>query len=223
MDRAQAMAGPEGYKIFRCSSENDVLECASIVKDGGIVVYPTDTVYGIGCDPYNEKAVTKIFEIKSRNEKIPLPILSSSVEYVQDLVSLGKTGKLLAGIFWPGALTIVSPLTDKRISPKVNAGTKSIAVRIPNNVCATLLLKHCKYLVGTSANISGKKPCKSTLDVIFSHLYGFDAIMDGGTIKGGVESTIVELVNSTPKIIREGAIKPEEIYRVLGRKVSHAN
>ena len=78
MDRAQAMAGPEGYKIFRCSSENDVLECASIVKDGGIVVYPTDTVYGIGCDPYNEKAVTKIFEIKSRNEKIPLPILSSS-------------------------------------------------------------------------------------------------------------------------------------------------
>jgi len=86
-----------------------------------------------------------------------------------------------------------------------------------------LLLKHCKYLVGTSANISGKKPCKSTLDVIFSHLSGFDAIMDGGTIKGGVESTIVELVNSAPKIIREGAIKPEEIFRVLGTKVSHAN
>jgi L-threonylcarbamoyladenylate synthase len=112
-------------------------------------------------------------------------------------------------------LTIISPIKDENISTKVTAGKMSIGVRIPDNKCILSLLRHCKYLVGTSANKSGENPSKSSSEVISSSLHGFDALLDGGTVEKGVESTIVDLLDSTPKIIREGAITSQEIYRVL--------
>jgi L-threonylcarbamoyladenylate synthase len=130
-------------------------------------------------------------------------------------VSLDKVGKLLAMKYWPGGLTIISPIKDENISTKVTAGKMSIGVRIPDNKCILSLLRHCKYLVGTSANKSGENPSKSSSEVISSSLHGFDALLDGGTVEKGVESTIVDLLDSTPKIIREGAITSQEIYRVL--------
>jgi L-threonylcarbamoyladenylate synthase len=206
----------KGHITYNCSDSIDIYKCASIVTSGGIIVYPTDTIYGIGCNPYNDSSVQRIFKIKGRNQKKPLPILASSIEDVEKIVSLDKIGKLLARKYWPGALTIVSTLRDKNISIKLTAGQKTIGVRIPNNKCTLMLLKHCKYLVGTSANRSGEKPPKSASEVMSSSLDDFDALLDGGTVEKGIESTIVDISDSTsPKVIREGAIRSEEVYKVL--------
>jgi L-threonylcarbamoyladenylate synthase len=203
--------------IYDCGKKADIYKCASIISSGGIVVYPTDTIYGIGCDPYNDDSVERIFKIKGRNKKRPLPILACSIEDIEKIVFLEKIGKLLACKYWPGALTIVSPLKDDNISSQLRAGKNSIGVRIPNNKCTLLLLKYCKYLAGTSANISGEKPPKSALEVMLSTLDNFDALLDGGTVEKGVESTIVDISDPTaPKIIREGAIKSEEVHKFLG-------
>jgi L-threonylcarbamoyladenylate synthase len=200
-------------QVFSCS---DAEKCASIVKHGGVVVFPTDTIYGIGCDPYNDAAVKRIFRIKGRDEKKPLPVLAYSAQDAEKLIALGRTGMVLAKKYWPGALTIVAPITDNnRISPIVTAGSMNLAARVPANRCVLLLLKHCKYLVGTSANLSGQKSSKSVKEVLGSGLAGFDALLDGGAVEKGVESTIVDVAGATPKVVREGAIKAEEIYRSL--------
>lgn len=199
-------------QLFSCS---DAEKCASIVKRGGVVVFPTDTIYGIGCDPYNDAAVERIFRIKGRDEKKPLPVLAYSAQDAEKLIALGRTGMALAKKYWPGALTIVAPITDNRISPIVTAGSMNLAARVPANRCVLLLLKHCKYLVGTSANLSGQKSLKSVKEVLGSGLAGFDALLDGGAVEKGVESTIVDVAGATPKVVREGAIKAEEIYRSL--------
>jgi L-threonylcarbamoyladenylate synthase len=208
-------SGNNKFKVYQCNKRGHTLKCASIVKTGGVIVYPTDTVYGIGCNPYLEEAVERIFEIKGRNKTNPFPILASNLQDIEKIALLGKIGKQLAKIFWPGALTIISTLIDTRISTKVTAGKTTVGVRVPNNKCTVALLKHCKYLVGTSANKSGENPANSISEVILSSLRGFDAILDGGNIRHGSASTILDLSGRVPKIIREGAISSEEIARVL--------
>jgi L-threonylcarbamoyladenylate synthase len=205
----------EKRQIFQCS-EDGVVRCALLVRNGGVVVFPTDTIYGIGCDPYNDSAVKRIFMIKGRDEKKPLPILTYSVQSAERIVSLSRTGRVLAERYWPGALTIVAPIIDHRISPKVMAGSSSLAVRVPANKCVLLLLRHCRYLVGTSANLSGEMALKSAQEVLDSELEGYDALLDGGAVEKGVESTIVD-VEGKPKILREGAIKSSEVSQLLGQ------
>lgn len=203
------------YEILTCAT--GIPKCASIVKSGGVVVFPTDTIYGIGCDPYNDRTVARIFEIKGRDEGKPLPVLAYSMQDAEKVVALGTTGRALASRFWPGALTLVAPVVDKKISPRVTAGKAGVAVRIPSNECILSLLRECRYLVGTSANISGSKPCKSASEIVASGLAGFDALLDGGTVEKGVESTIVDVIDAKPKVLREGAIKSSEIYEVIGK------
>jgi L-threonylcarbamoyladenylate synthase len=203
--------------IFQCS-ENEVARCALLVKSGGVIVFPTDTIYGIGCDPYNGSAVKRIFTIKGRDEKKPLPVLTYSVQNAERIVLLGRTGRILAEKYWPGALTIVAPLIDHAISPKVAAGNSSLAVRVPSNNCILKLLSHCRYLVGTSANLAGETTLKSTQEVLHSRLEGYDAVLDGGRAEKGIESTIVDVgLGGKPKILREGAIKSSEVWQLVGQ------
>ena len=197
------------YKVLGCA--DGVPECASIINNGGVVVFPTDTIYGIGCNPHNDSAVERIFKIKGRDEKKPLPVLAYSIQDAEKIVSLGRAGRMLAEKYWPGALTIVAPLVDKKVSRRVTAGS-SLAVRVPANRCILSLLQQCKYLVGTSANISGGKSSKSAQQVLVSGLDGFDALLDGGPV-GGVESTIVDMTGAKAKILREGAIKSSEVLK----------
>jgi L-threonylcarbamoyladenylate synthase len=200
-------------QVFDCSKDA-VARCASVVKNGGVVVFPTDTIYGIGCDPYNDSSVRRIFSIKGRDKKKPLPVLAHSVEDAEKIVMLGSAGRGLAEKYWPGALTIVAPIADRKISPNVTAGSDSLAVRVPANKCILLLLSHCRYLVGTSANRSGERALKSAQEVIDSSLDDYDALLDGGLTEKGIESTIVD-VTCMPKIIREGAIKASEVLEIL--------
>lgn len=202
-------------KVFACT-DDAVARCASVVENGGIVVFPTDTIYGIGCDPYNDRAVARIFAIKERNEKKPLPVLAHSIVDAEKIVSLGNSGRALAAMYWPGALTIVAPIADRAISQAVSAGSDSLAVRIPANNCVLSLLGYCKYIVGTSANRSGEKPLKSAQEVLQSTLEGYDALLDGGPAEQGIESTIVD-ITGRPRILREGAVKASEVLEILGR------
>jgi L-threonylcarbamoyladenylate synthase len=203
------------FKILKCNERKDITKGASIVKNGGVIVFPTDTLYGIGCNPYDEKAVDKIFKIKNRDKINPLPILASSVVDIERIALLGKTAKKLAQIYWPGALTIIVPLIDKKISYNLRSGKMNIGVRVPNNICTLSLLKDCKYLTGTSANKSGEAGCKSFSEVLSSSLRGFDAILDGGEVDERVQSTIVDLTGQHPRVIREGAIETQAIYATL--------
>lgn len=197
-------------------TDGGIMQCIQIVKRGGVVAFPTDTVYGIGCDPYNDAAVRRVFDIKGREEKKSLPVLAGSVDDAESIVSLGIDGKLLAERFWPGALSIVAPLKDERISVAVTAGRKSLAVRVPANRCILAVLKNCRYLVGTSANPSGKSASKDAQTVLES-LSGFDAILTDAEPLRGRESTIVDLTGPNPKIVRQGAINADTIRKVLGK------
>ncbi|MEW5840513.1 L-threonylcarbamoyladenylate synthase [Nitrososphaera sp.] len=207
-------------KFLDCSSPSDVSECARLVKAGGVVVFPTDTVYGIGCDPYDSRAVARVFEIKGRDERKPLPVLVADVHVAESLVELGGAGRRLAALFWPGALTIVAPLKDKKISPRVTAGKDSLAVRVPANDCVLALLRQCRMLVGTSANPSGGGSCRTARQVAES-LSGYDALLAAekdGTATGGagVESTIVDITGgSKPTIARQGAVPADAIMAAL--------
>ena len=202
-------------QIFKCTDDS-VTRCALLIKSGEILVFPTDTIYGIGCDPYNDKAVERIFAIKGRDEKKPLPVLAYSTADAEKIVSLGDAGRVLAKKYWPGVLTIVAPIADKKISRRVTAAGSSLAVRVPANECVLSLLKRCKYLVGTSANPSGEGPGKSAQEVLNSSLKGYDALLDGGPVEKGIESTIVD-ITARPKVLREGTIKANEVMQLLGR------
>ena len=179
-------------------------------------MFPTDTIYGIGCDPYNDNAVRRIFAIKGRDEQKPLPVLAYNANHAEKIASLGQAGSALAEKYWPGALTIVAPVADRKISKAVTAGFNSLAVRVPSNNCILSLLSHCGFLVGTSANLSGQKPLKTAQEVLASSLDGYDALLDGGPAEKGIGSTIIDITGE-PKILREGAIDSEEVLRVIER------
>ena len=198
--------------VAKCTEEG-ISRCAGILKHGGVAVFPTDTVYGIGCDPHNESAVDRVFKIKNRDEKKSLPILVSSVSDAEALVDLGEDGRRLASIYWPGPVTIIAPLRDHALSSKITSGNTKLGVRVPAGKCVGTLLQRCRWLVGTSANLSGNASPKSADDIIRSKLEGFDILLDGGPAHLGRESTIIDIASH--KVIREGAISAKTIQGVL--------
>ena len=118
--------------------DKGIAEASDTIRDGGVVIFPTDTVYGIGCDPYDEKAVEKIYKIKSRDSSKPLPVLVHSMEVASKIAEFDKHSEKLARNFWPGPLTLILKLTDKRLVKSLNID-KKIALRVPNNRCVLRL------------------------------------------------------------------------------------
>ena len=133
--------------ILDCKNESHLIKCKKIIENGGIIVYPTDTIYGLGCDPYNKKAVERIFKIKKRLLDKPLPILTFDIRYAEKIISLGLIGRKLADYFWPGPLTIIGILIDNKIPKILTAGKKTVGMRIPNNIYTLNLLKYCNFLI----------------------------------------------------------------------------
>ena len=198
--------------ILDCDKKGIKL-AAKMVKDGGLVVFPTDTVYGLGCDPHNPKAVKSIFKLKKREESKHLPILAYSKYEISKIAIIDKTSSKLADKFWPGQLTLVLKLKDEKLRKSMNFRDK-VAVRIPDHPCALALLKECKLLVGTSANFSGQ-PSFSDSKKVLENFCGYDVFLDGGKITNSVESTIVEAIDGKLKILREGKIARKEITALL--------
>ncbi|HJJ23371.1 MAG TPA: L-threonylcarbamoyladenylate synthase [Nitrosopumilus sp.] len=193
-----------------CDNEG-IKKTVQIINQGGIAVFPTDTVYGIGCNPYNKDSVKKIYEIKSRNILKPFPVLAYSKEIAEKIAFFDEFTKKIVERFWPGPLTIILKLTDKNLKESLNV-TNKIAIRVPNHKCTLELLKECNFLVGTSANISGYSSFTNP-DECFKNIQNYDVFVDGGIITSKTESTIIEIENEEIKIIREGSISHNEIIR----------
>ena len=191
-----------------CNDE-DVQKAASAINDGAVIVFPTDTVYGLGCNPYNHDSVLSIYEIKKREKTKPFPVLGYSKEELEKIAEFSPLEKKIAEKFWPGAITLILKVKDQEIQKSLSLGEK-IAVRVPNNKCALALLKECKLLVGTSANISETKPFNDPKECS-ENLIGYDLFIDGGIISSKGESTIVEIENNDVKILRKGSISEEMI------------
>ena len=191
-----------------CDDEG-IKKTSQIIEKGGIVVFPTDTVYGIGCNPYNENSVKKIYEIKSRTELKSLPVLAYSLDIVKEIALIDEFTEKIIEKYWPGPLTLILELTDQKLKKSLNLGNK-IAVRIPDSKCTLKLLEKCKLLVGTSANISGNSSYTNP-DECIKNIKNYDMFLNGGIITSKGESTIIEIENKEIKIIREGALKIEDI------------
>lgn len=196
---------------MKVNCDNKGIEkAAQIINQGGIAIFPTDTVYGIGCNPYNMDSVRKIYEIKSRDISKPFPILAYSKEIAQRITFFDEFTEKIIERFWPGPLTIILKLTDGNLKKSLNL-TDKIALRVPNHKCTLELLKKCNFLVGTSANISGQ-PSFMDPDECLKNIQNYDIFVDGGTITSKAESTIIEVENETIKILREGSLSQEELF-----------
>jgi L-threonylcarbamoyladenylate synthase len=196
----------------KCDKEG-ISKASSVIKMGGIVVFPTDTVYGIGCDPYNKEAIQKIYKIKSRETSKSLPILAFSKDVAAKIVEFDKDSEKIAQKIWPGPLTLILKLTDEKLKTSLNVGNK-IAIRVPKHQCTLELLKESNFIVGTSANISGTGPFRSS-EECYQNIHDFDLFLDGGTITSGGESTIIEFEEGKLKIHREGVLTRKEILKIL--------
>ncbi|MDE1727185.1 MAG: threonylcarbamoyl-AMP synthase [Thaumarchaeota archaeon] len=192
---------------------NGIITASKIVKNGGVVVFPTDTVYGIGCDPFNSKSVRMIYRIKGREESKQLPVLGFSISEISKIAIFDDLSKKIAAKFWPGPLTLLLDIKEQKIAESLGLD-KKIAVRVPNHPCTLDLLKECRLLVGTSANVSGH-PSSSNSQEIIGKLEGYDILLDGGIIPNPIESTIVEVVGSKFRIIRQGKINEKELLALV--------
>ncbi len=185
--------------------------------NGGVIVFPTDTVYGMGCDPYDKNAVERIYKIKSRDASKPLPVLADSIRAAERISCFDEYSKRIASKYWPGSLTMILGLTDTRLSESMHLANR-IAVRIPNNPCTLALLKECgSLLVGTSANMSGNPSFADPAKCPEYIKNSCDLFVDGGITAQGSESTIIDVVAGVGKfkIIRQGAciLDDREVYK----------
>lgn len=190
-----------------CDSEGIDIAINTIHR-GGVVVYPTDTVYGMGCDPYNKDAVMSIYKIKKRHDSKFFPVLGYSKNEISKIAVFNEKSEKIAEKFWPGQITLILKLKDEKIKKSLNLGEK-IAVRVPDNQCVLSILKECKLLVGTSANISGTLPFTDPNECA-KNISGYDVFIDGGKISSTGESTVVEIGDDL-KILREGSVSKQEI------------
>jgi len=182
---------------------------AKAINDGAIAIFPTDTVYGLGCNPYNHDAVLSLYEIKKREKTKSFPVIGYSKKELEKIAEFNPLEEKIAKKFWPGPITLILKVKDKKIQKSLDIEGK-IAVRVPNNQCVLALLKECKLLVCTSANISGTSPFNDPKECD-KNLSGYDLLIDGGIISSQGESTIIEIENNDVKILRKGSISEEMI------------
>lgn len=192
--------------IMECN-DSGIGKAYEEIRKGGVVVFPTDTVYGIGCDPYNQDAVNKIYKVKGREKMKKIPVLAYSKQEIGNIVFFDEISEKIADKFWPGPVTLILKVKDKKIKESLYLKDK-IAVRVPNHLCTLALLKKCKLLTGTSANFSGQFPFDDSKEIM-SKFSGYDILLDGGRIPDSGESTIVEVIDNELKVLREGKIKLE--------------
>ena len=197
--------------IIRCD-EQGISQIIEAYEDGRIIAFPTDTVYGLGCNPLNKDSISRIYDIKKRSGKKRFPILGFSKKDLEKIVEFNSKAEKISEKFWPGQVTLLLPIRKEMTKQIENDG--KLAVRVPDNECVLSILKQCKLIIGTSANISGEESildpneCKIRLPEI-------DILVDGGKIKSYGESTIIDFVDDEIKIIRKGSVSKDEIEEAL--------
>jgi L-threonylcarbamoyladenylate synthase len=200
-------------------------EAARILRAGGLVAFPTETVYGLGADATNGEAVARIFEAKGRPRFNPLIVHVRSLEEAKSYAMFGAAAEKLAQHYWPGALTLVVPRKPgTRLSELVSAGLDTVALRVPSHPLAQELLAASGLpLAAPSANASGRITSTSAAHVAQSLGSAVDLILDGGATPLGLESTIIGFDGGIPLLLRVGAIAREAIEEIVGPLKTHAD
>lgn len=190
---------------------------AQIIKNGGLVAIPTETVYGLGANGLDENAVAKIFQVKGRPQDNPLILHICGPEQIEAFCKdVPESAYALAEKFWPGPLTMVLPAKDV-VPKRTTGGLSTVAVRCPDSDVTRQIIRLAGVpLAAPSANISGKPSTTTAQHVLHDHDGKIELIVDGGSCRVGVESTIVDLTEARPRLLRPGGITPEQLLEVLG-------
>ena len=196
------------------ATKTNIRAAAQIARRGGLVVYPTETVYGLGCDPLNVQAVKRILDVKGDRKK-PLPVLAASIVDADKVAFVSPNGKKLAAKFWPGPLTIIFP-KKPALPDIVTFGWDSVGLRIPDNdVALQLISLSGGLLIGSSANRTGEEPARRVQEISGELKEMVDVVLDGGPAVQGRPSTVVDLTSEKPRILREGPISLKAILYAL--------
>ena len=196
---------------------DEIKDSANVVSNGGIIIYPTDTLYGLGADILNEESLLRIYDIKGRPNDMALPVLVSGWEMVRSISSeVNVIGEKLAARFWPGQLTLVIRANDN-LSTILTGGRGTIAVRQPDHWIAQQIIEQVgNPIVGTSANLSGSPDLVEASDLVSELGDLVDRIITCGLKPFGVGSTVVDITGGQPKLLRETSISIEDIKSALG-------
>ena len=196
-----------------------ILKAADSIKKGGIVLFPTRCLYGLGADAFNPEAVDRIFRIKQRPYNKPISLLIKNTTDLHILVKhIPSTAKCIMDNFWPGQITIIFE-AKSTISHNLTAGTGKIGIRLPEHPVAFSLVKEVNSpITGTSANISGQAGCSAISDLDVQIADKIDIMLDAGPLKGGAGSTVIDVTTSFPTILREGYVSAKNIIAALEKR-----
>lgn len=193
-----------------------IAEAAATIRTGGLVLYPTETVYGLGTDACSDEAVAKVFAAKARPLEDPIPVAVNSLELAQQIAELTPIAELAFKKFLPGPLTVVVKAKSNKISKLVTGGTANIGIRIPDH---PVVLKLIDFVGGpitaTSANLSGKSAPSTIREALEQLGKRVDVALDSGKCKLGTPSTVVDLSSGSLRVLREGPISRKELSTIL--------
>ncbi|MBI2624702.1 threonylcarbamoyl-AMP synthase [Candidatus Parcubacteria bacterium] len=207
------IATSEAYRV-------GMTEALRTLRQGGILVLPTDTVYGLAADATNDDAVRRLFRIKNRPPAKPVPVFVSSVEMAKTIAYVDQRTERALEQVWPGAVIVILSVRS-RVAPAVTAGGPTVGVRLPDHpVPVALVEKLGRPIVGASANITGEPPRHSAVEVLgdFRHqLFKPDLVLDLGRLEDAPPSTVLDLTSSSARVVRAGPVSKEMLVNILRR------
>lgn len=207
------MPSPKIHKINPTNPDPDIIQAAAdIIRNGGVIAFPTRCLYGLGADAFNPEAVERIFKIKQRPAENPILILIDDPKRLERLVAhISDAAKVILEHFWPGRVTLVFDASAE-VPDYLTAGTGKIGIRLAGHPVAAALARAIQGpITGTSANLSGQPGCHQIEDLqpgVAEHL---NLILDAGPLKGGQGSTVVDVTGEVPRVLREGVVTEKEI------------
>jgi len=195
-----------------------IKKAVAVIQRGGSIVYPTDTVYGLGVDALRVDSIERLFRIKKRPETKPVPVMIKDIEMAKKLAFVDRKIEKVLEAVWPGAITVI--LEKRQIVPDIlTAGQRTIGLRIPDCWLTQILMENLeKPVTATSANFSGSPPLASSAEIIkiFERAYPRpDLIIDAGELLASIPSTVLDLTGPQPKILRVGPVSKEELLKFL--------
>jgi len=207
-------------ELLKCN-DNNIKKASEYLKQGHLVVFPTETVFGIGGDAFSDKAIKKIFKVKKRPIFNPLIVHIKDKDSIEDNAIINKKAEILINYFMPGPLTLILPINKKsKISKFVTAGLNTIALRVPSHkIIKSILEEFGRPIAAPSANISGKPSSTRANDAYNAFKGLIPCIMENKDAQIGLESTVVGFYEGNPVLLRYGALEVEKIQDILGEKV----
>ena len=191
-----------------------IAAAVAVLRDGGVVAFPTDTLYGLAVDPRNSEAIERLFALKGRDRNVAVPLVASDLEQAALAGELGARERRVADAFWPGPLSVVIPARPV-IAPGLLGGGGTIAIRVPAHAVARELAAAFGFSVtATSANTAGQSPAASA-DAVVEALPDVDLLLDGGHARGGAPSTIVGFDHDGPVLLRAGVVAWDRVIKSL--------